>query len=72
MKPYLSHTAYATPAWLHQRAREGQPPAAVMYVTIPHGKTSRLIAIELDRADLLKVIANAADALRLLDENQES
>lgn len=72
MKPYLSHTAYATPAWLAQLAREGQPLVALMHVTIPHGKTSRHIEVELDRADLLKVIANAADALRLLDDNQES
>lgn len=68
MNPYLSKTAYATPHSISQDRRDKREPVARLYVTYPYGKTSRAVQIELDRSDLLAMIANAADALRLLDE----
>ena len=68
MNPYLSKTAYATPKSIHDDTRAKRAPVARIHITYPYGKTTRAVQVELDRADLLAMIANAADALRLLDE----
>lgn len=62
MTGQLSHTAYATPRSIHEDG-----PVAKMHVHYAHGSQTRTVVVSLDREDLLRVIANAADALRLLD-----
>lgn len=64
---HLSQAAWATPFSLNERKMRGEEPAAEIHVSFPYGKKRRVVTVELDRAALLKVIANAADALRLLD-----
>lgn len=66
--PYLSKTAYVTPKSISDDRREGREPDATLHVVIPHGKGTRAIVLHLDEADLLVMISNAADALRLLNE----
>lgn len=63
VRPYLSRTAYLTP----REKQEGKE--ASMHVVIPHGRGVRSITVPLTRADLLVMIANAADALRLMEED---
>jgi hypothetical protein len=65
---YLSKTAYATPKSISDDRRDGREPDATIHVVFPHGKGSRAITVHLDEADLLVMISNAADALRLLNE----
>lgn len=63
----LSPSSYTSPAQLSEDKVHGRPPRAKMHVSFPHGKSTRTVVVELTRDDLLTVIANAADALRLLD-----
>jgi hypothetical protein len=67
---YLSKTAYATPKSLSEDRREGLEPSGTIHVVFPHGKGSRAIVVRLTEDDLLAMIANAADALRLIHERQ--
>lgn len=69
-KAYLSASAYAYPMQISEQKRDGEKPHGTMHVVIPHGKTQRSIVIDLSRDDLLTIIANAADALRLLDREE--
>ena len=66
--PYLSRTAYATPYSVSEHRRKGEPITAELHVVYRYGKATRSLVVPLGRADLLAIIANAADALRLLDE----
>lgn len=68
---YLSPSQYATPRSISEDKHEGRKPRARMHIVIPHGKSKRAIEVPLDRDGLLTIIANAADALRLLDREEE-
>ena len=68
---YLSPSQYATPSSISKDKYEGRKPRAAMHIVIPHGKSKRAIEVPLDRDGLLIIIANAADALRLLDREEE-
>lgn len=70
MKAYLSPTAYVTPREITQQRSDGEEPHAVMRVITPHGKSQRVIELAVSEDDLLTIIANAADALRLLNREK--
>lgn len=63
VKPHVSRTAFLV---AHEAAIHRPP---TMNVVVPHGERGRRVEIELTRTDLLVIIANAADALRLMEEN---
>lgn len=71
MSARLTHGAYATPYELSKQRRDGEAPHANLRVVVPHGKSTRVIRVPLDRADLLTLIHHAAEALALLDREAQ-
>jgi hypothetical protein len=65
-EPHVSLTAWLTPASLSEKRLRNEPLVGTLHVTIPHGKTRRMIPVNVTLDECLALCANAADAARLL------
>lgn len=62
------HNHLATPRSLAEKTLAGQEPTAELHVAVPHGKSTRVVTVDLTEHDLLLLIEKSAEALRALAE----